>query len=117
VKPPRQVKINNEHRSKTSLGASTKDQKDEAGAMTKKNAISSSTPPKVNVSATIMSTAEKEQLQALHLASLPLVLVVLVCSGFLWMLAFCDAMATAQPISNYRGRAKSEGSFHFFKFV
>jgi hypothetical protein len=80
-----------ERRSKTSLAATNKDKKDEAGTMTKTNNASSS-------ATTMMSAAEKEQLRALHLAPLPLVLVVLVCSGFLWMLAFRDVMATGRPI-------------------
>jgi len=44
------------------------------------------------------AVAKIQQLKALHLAPLPLVLTVLVCSGFMWMLAFRDLMATGRPI-------------------
>uniref|UniRef100_A0A6U3QH34 Uncharacterized protein n=1 Tax=Ditylum brightwellii TaxID=49249 RepID=A0A6U3QH34_9STRA len=36
--------------------------------------------------------------KAAYLAPLPLVMIVLLCSGFLWMLAFRDVMATGRPI-------------------
>ena len=40
----------------------------------------------------------KAELRGRHLAPLPLVLAVLVCSGVTWVLAFRDLMATGRPI-------------------
>ena len=39
-----------------------------------------------------------------HLVPLPLVLTVLICSGFYWIVCFRDVMATGKPILDYDNR-------------
>ena len=46
----------------------------------------------------------RKEVIAMHLPPLPLVMTVLICSGFMWMFAFRDMMATGKsliaPIDN-----------------
>ena len=42
-----------------------------------------------------------------HLVPLPLVLTVLICSGFYWIVCFRDVMATGKPILDYDNRLSS----------
>jgi len=42
-----------------------------------------------------------------HLIPLPLVLTVLICSGFYWIICFRDVMATGKPILDYDNRLSS----------
>ena len=39
------------------------------------------------------------EFRGMHLAPLPLVMIVLLCSGALWVLSFRDVMATGRPIA------------------
>mmetsp|Transcript_25960 Transcript_25960/g.52658 ORF Transcript_25960/g.52658 Transcript_25960/m.52658 type:complete len:110 (-) Transcript_25960:92-421(-) len=40
-----------------------------------------------------------EEFRGMHLAPLPLVMIVLVCSGIMWVMAFRDVMATGRSIA------------------
>ena len=41
---------------------------------------------------------QRQDAIAMHLPPFPLVVLTLLCSGFLWMLAFRDMMATGRPL-------------------
>ena len=41
---------------------------------------------------------KKNEIKALHLAPLPLVFTVMICSGMMWVLAFRDVFATGRSI-------------------
>mmetsp|Transcript_6880 Transcript_6880/g.15114 ORF Transcript_6880/g.15114 Transcript_6880/m.15114 type:complete len:409 (+) Transcript_6880:167-1393(+) len=54
-----------------------------------------------------------EEFRGMHLAPLPLVMIVLVCSGIMWVMAFRDVMATGRSIAG----PMDDAMLHFTKSV
>ena len=78
----------------------------------KKSEVHPSVESKTNGSTTTTTTKPSSTQAAAgssihHLVPLPLVLTVLVCSGFYWIVCFRDVMATGKPILDYDNRLSS----------
>jgi len=79
----------------------------------KSTKVHPSAKSKTNGSTTTTSTNKPSSTQAAagssihHLIPLPLVLTVLICSGFYWIVCFRDVMATGKPILDYDNRLSS----------
>ena len=76
-----------------------------------KKAVYPSAKSKTNGSTTTTTKPSSTQAAAgssiHHLVPLPLVLTVLICSGFYWIVCFRDVMATGKPILDYDNRLSS----------
>jgi len=91
--------------------ASTKKDEYDNNKLSKSKKVHPSAKSKTNGSTTTTTKPSSTQAAAgssiHHLVPLPLVLTVLICSGFYWIVCFRDVMATGKPILDYDNRLSS----------